>query len=153
MATNRAAQIFKTTQLLHIALGVPIAVFGTFVYFYLQQQGASPGEPDILFYMPFGFMIIAILAGRPLFYSTLKKAKGKPFEERLQVFMQAMILRNALFEASGLFAAVVALISGNATLLLLSAIVLVQFFILKPTAAKLKNDIDASDSELKTLNS
>jgi len=53
--------------------------------------------------------------------------------EKLMKYQTALLIRSGCFEMPGLFAAVAALMTGDNSFLLFTAIVITLFFILRPT--------------------
>jgi hypothetical protein len=152
MESSSPNQILKRIQVLHAAVAVPLVVFAGIVYYLNNaEQTELTEDMKIFVYLPLGFMVISILLARPLYYNLLKKSKGKPFIERLNALMVATLTRDAIFEAAGLFAGVSSMVTGNNTTLFLVPIVVLQFYINRPTLFKIENELSATKEELSSL--
>jgi divalent metal cation (Fe/Co/Zn/Cd) transporter len=144
-------ELLKLTTIIHAFLTVPIIVMGVWVYYHNTSNPLLIDNNPMLLYIPLGIMMVAIIAGRPLYNKILQQNKASTFERKMQAFMKATIARDAIFEAAGLIACTFAYLTGNNTLLLLIGIIVLQFYINRPSKEKIENDLRASKEELKTL--
>jgi divalent metal cation (Fe/Co/Zn/Cd) transporter len=144
-------EFFKLTSIIHIVIAIPMVLMAIGVYYYNTSNQLLIDDNPMLLYIPLGIMMVAIIAGRPLYNKILQQNKTSTFERKMQAFMKATIARDAIFEAAGLVACVFAYLTGNNTLLLLIAIIILQFYINRPSIEKIENDLRASKEELKAL--
>ena len=145
------SSIFRVTKLIHWLLLLPPITFGALV-FLLIQNGSIPKNNfyQEFIYIPMVLMIISILVGRFL-YTKLMSNAGKSVTQKLQTFMKATVVRNALFEMTGLATCLVAYFTGNGTILSLILIIALQFYTTKPSLQKLELEGVLSKEELKTI--
>lgn len=150
---NSPKSKFKTITIIHWAILAPMIMFGAFSYYKnLELPSGEMKGTDTIVYIPVILMFVAIYAGRFLYNNTLKQAEGKPFNDRLMTFTTATIIRDAIFEMAGIAAGVAAFVSGNNTILLLLPIIVLQFWINRPTHLKVETDLRATREEMSELN-
>ncbi|QSE96178.1 hypothetical protein [Fulvivirga lutea] len=144
--------LYKTAGLIHWALLIPMLFFSifTFINNVSGSQMKNSGL-DQLIYIPMLLIVVALTLGRFLYANTLSKAKGKSFYERMQAFMSAMIIRDAFFEVAGIAAAVVGFLTGNNLILLLIILIVIQFYLNRPTYLTIENDLKATRNEMEIL--
>ncbi|HNP18548.1 MAG TPA: hypothetical protein PKL31_08955 [Fulvivirga sp.] len=144
-------EIFRLTSLIHAFLAVPITVIGLLIYYNIVSNPAPLEDDPLFLYIPIGIMMVAILGARPIYNKIIASQLQSSFIVRMNAFLRATIIRDALFEAAGMAACVFAYLTGNNTLLLLIAIIVLQFFINRPSKQKIENDLRATKEELKEL--
>ncbi len=147
-----AKNTLKISRIIHWALLAAPVLLGIFVYLFIQNNAALGDESlQELIYLPLVFMLVSIVGGRFLFQKILGSVKDKGLEEKLQLFLKASIVRNALFEMTGLVTAVVAFLTGNSTILLLIPIIALQFITNRPSLQKVEIELMLSREEVDSL--
>lgn len=149
---NSPKSKFNTISIIHWAILVPMILFGAFSYYKnLELPSAAEVETNTIVYIPVILMFLAIYAGRFLYSNTIKQAEGKPFNDRLMTLTTATIIRDAIFEMAGIAAGVAAFVTGQNTILLLIPIIVLQFWINRPTLLKVETDLKATREEMAEL--
>ena len=144
---------FKTITLIHWVILIPMVLFGVFSYVKNTEMPIPKEEGlNVVIYLPMILMLVAILGGRALYINTIKQAEGKPFNQRLMTFTTATIIRDAIFEIVGIAAGVASFVTGNTVILLLIPIIILQFYMNRPTLLRVENDLSATREEMQELN-
>ncbi len=144
-------ELFRLTSLIHAFLAIPITVIGLLIYYNIISNPVLLENDPLFLYIPIGVMMLAIIGARPIYNKILEPHLKSSFSTRMQTFLRATIIRDAFFETAGLVTCVFAYLTGNDTLLLLIAIIVLQFFINRPSKHKIENDLRANKEELKEL--
>lgn len=149
---DSAKSILRVTKLIHWVLLLPPVMFGALVYL-LIQSGSIPTDSTSqeLTYIPLVLMIVAIISGRFLYTKIMATYTGKTLQQKLQLYMKATIVRDALFEMVGLVTCLVAYATGNSAIILLIVIIALQFSTNIPSAAKLEREGVLSREEIDQL--
>jgi hypothetical protein len=114
--------------------------------------GADPGLSLLLRYGLFALLPIGIGMGYFIFKQTLAPINASmTLKEKLFKYQTALLIRSACFELPGLMGSVAALITGDNSFLLFTAIVVVLFLMVRPTLYTLTSDLNLSASERSIL--
>jgi hypothetical protein len=133
-----------------------MASFGLIVL-YLNYTGSlvTEADPDLallLRYVLFALLPIGIGMGYFIFKQTLAPINASmTLKEKLFKYQTALLIRSACFELPGLMGSVAALITGDNSFLLFTAIVVVLFLLVRPTLYTLTSDLNLSASERSIL--
>lgn len=142
----------NTINLIYFALIFVMAGFAVFVYVWIFT-GQEMAPVDAAFESLLRILVIAMVpVGMGIGYVTFKASlKGitpdMPLSGKLQRYQQAVLVRCAGFEMPGMFASVVALITGNVSFLLFTAVIVVLFLLFRPTVNSITNDLQLSSRE------
>jgi hypothetical protein len=142
-------QYILRLQIIHGAQVMMITAFNVIAY---ASRPPMASDSQVLLYVVAGIVVAGTVASRLVFKSMVEKAnQEKTLDNKLTKYLTAFIVRLALLEAPGFFAAVVVLITGNPAALLGTAGVLILFFMLRPTPALLKSELTLSPDEQRRI--
>ena len=145
--------MLQVINIIHGALlFFPLVFAGVAVYINETSPMASD-DLSFLSYASIGLLIVAFPVSAILFKSTVKNSQieQKALPQKIATFQTAHLIRMAMFESAGLFAAVATLQTGNYYNLGVLLIVLIMFFFLRPTPAKIAMDLGLSTDEKQQL--
>lgn len=148
--------VLTALNLIYFSLVLVMASLGLIVL-YLNYTGnplaeTDPGFALLLRYVLFALLPIGMGMGYFIFKQTLKPINASmTLKEKLFKYQTALLIRSACFELPGLMGSVVALITGDNTFLLFTAIVVVLFLLARPTLYTLTSDLNLSASERSIL--
>jgi len=155
-ATPNFKALLTGLSLVYISLMVVMAIFGGIVY-YLNTSGSSQIPPDVNLASTMRYVLIIVspvaLAVGYFIYKKLLSAIGPTvvLREKLQRLQSVILIRSACFEVPGLLGAVSALITGDNSFLLFTAIILVFFLLLRPTVFSIAQDLGLTQQEKEML--
>jgi len=148
-------QYFKNLQILHGALLFGQLSFLGLAYFIHSMVG---GDENLFGFVFTAQLIVGILALSSLLITTqvtksqLQSIKQKTtLKEKLEGYRSALLLKYALLEGPSLFASVCLLLSGHIFFLAMAVLIIVVFFIQKPTKAKTIADLELSHKDQELL--
>lgn len=130
-----------------------ITMMGLFalVVLYITTSGDITTDPAmtlIFRYVLFALLPIGLGAGYFIFKQWMQAIKPNlSLREKLMKYQTAVLIRSGCFEMPGLFGAVAAMITGDISFLLFTAIVIVLFLLLRPTIYTITVDMGLSQKE------
>lgn len=148
-------KILTTLNLLYFSQVAVMVFFSIIVFYQITSSAYEAVQNDMLF---FQYVLFAITpAGLGAGYFIFKKLTGAvsvtlPLKEKLMKYQTALLIRSACFEVPGFFAAVVAFITGNASMLLFTAVIIMLFILFRPTPSSIVSDLSLSRKEADVLN-
>lgn len=138
---------FKSLATLHGAMVTGLTIFSTIVWVLLHfhlsgnsnHAGAgSSSYDDVFFYVALSLVAASVVASYTLFRTRVAQVREKPtLGAILADYRSAILLRNALLEAPGLFAVIAGLATQNERLLALSGFIILMFLVWWPTKSKI----------------
>jgi hypothetical protein len=134
-----------------------ISMMGLFalVVLYITTSGDITSDPEmtlLLRYVLFALLPIGLGVGYFVFKQLMQAIKPTlSLREKLMKYQTAVLIRSGCFEMPGLFGAVAALITGDLSFLLFTAIVIVLFWLLRPTIYTITTDMGLSQRERNIL--
>ena len=134
-----------------------ITMMGLFalVVLYITASGDITPDTDmtlLLRYVLFALLPIGLGAGYFIFKQWMQAIKPTlSLREKLMKYQTAVLIRLGCFEMPGLFGAVAAMITGDISFLLFTAIVIVLFLLLRPTIYTITMDMSLSQKERNIL--
>ncbi|MEO9485151.1 MAG: hypothetical protein ABJG47_16955 [Ekhidna sp.] len=136
-------------RIIHLALIGGIAFFSLVVAFLILGKETTSNEIELFNYFSPALFFIVIIIQAQMFKITIKPALEKeiPLSKKLATFQTANIIRMALLEGCGLFAAVVALLNNEILHLVTVALTLGLMFAKLPTPLLLETEIQLSRNE------
>lgn len=136
-------------RLIHFALMAGIGLFLLVVVFLIIGEKTSTSELALLNYISPGFFVVILILQGQMFKLSLKPALKPdiPLSSKLATFQTAHIIRMALLEGCGLFAAVSALLNAELLHLITVALVLGFMFTKTPTVLMLESVFGLSREE------
>jgi hypothetical protein len=147
--------VLTALNLIYFSLVSVMGSFG-FIVLYLNYSGSLTTQADpelalLLRYILFALLPLGIGTGYFIFKQTLVINSAMSLKEKLFKYQNASLIRSACFEVPGLMGSVAALITGDNSFLLFTAIVVVLFLLVRPTVYSLSSELNLSASERKTL--
>lgn len=142
-------QYLLQLQLIYGTQAMTLLVFGIVAYFISSSKESQTVQSEnILVYILAGIVIISLSAAHFVFNLLIRKIDNKiSLKSKLQKYQSAMLIRSAVLEFPGLFAGVVCILSGNLLPLMGVAIILIVFFLLRPSIGGIIQDLNLSTSE------
>ena len=142
----------KTMRIIFFALLAGQIIFMA-VAFFTVNNNPPQSQSDDLFNL-----IVPVAIGLGLFMSSLlfkqmlaKIKKDDSFEQKLEAYRSALIIRYALLEVPSIFSTVVYLFSGNIIFLAFSGVMILAFLINMPSRDKATQDLNLSSIEADKL--
>ncbi len=146
--------VLTAMNLIYFSLIMVMTMFGAIVFFLNASGGLTP-DPDLsntFRYLLFALLPIGLGAGYFIFKQWMKAINPSlSLREKLMKYQTAVLIRSGCFEMPGLVGAVAALITGDLSFLLFTAIVLVLFLILRPSIYTITTDLNLSQNERSIL--
>lgn len=143
-----------TLSIIHLGLTIGPIVFGVLCYRKIQTTIFSFSDTDNMFLIVVPvFALSCILVGSYIFSQSVKNIpRTGSLKQRLTQFQTASIINYALIEAASLFGIIAFIMTQNLVFLLLSAIILLYFFMLRPTKEKIARILNLKGSDRDRLN-
>ncbi len=143
-------------NMIYFSLVSIMTFFGLIVLLLNYTGGISTGmDKDfalMLRYILFALLPGGMAAGYFIFKQSLASVnQNLSLKEKLMKYQTALLIRSACLELPGLFGAVAALITGGNSFLLFTAIIIVLFFLFRPTVYSITNDLSLSQGERTAL--
>ena len=142
----------KTMRIIFFALLAGQIIFMA-VAFFTVNNNPPQSQSDDLFNI-----IVPVAIGLGLFMSSLlfkqmlaKIKKDDSFEQKLEAYRSALIIRYALLEGPSIFSTVVYLLSGNIIFLAFSGVMILAFLMNMPSRDKATQDLNLSSIEADKL--
>jgi len=145
------AQFFKQLDIIFFGLISGQLMF-FLVVFYMQFQGILTFTLDPAVKAMFSFAVVAVIGFIPLGYF-LYGAKCKQslnlntLDEKLILYRTATMLRLMLFESGGFISLIAYFLTGSNQYVVLLGIVLIAFFINKPSKHRAISDLQLNEQE------
>lgn len=130
-----------------------ITMMGLFalVVLYITASGDITPDPELTLifrYVLFALLPIGLGAGYYIFKQWMQAITPTlSLREKLMKYQTAILIRSGCFEMPGLFGAVAALITGDISFLLFTAIVIVLFLLLRPSIYTITTDMNLTQRE------
>lgn len=146
---STSKQYLFQLQLIYSAQAMTLFVFGIVAYFIATSTESESIQPEnILIYILAGIVIFSLSAAHFVFNVLIRKIdQNLSLKPKLQKYQSAILIRSAVLEFPGLFAGVVCILSGNPLPLMGVAIILVVFFLLRPSTRGIIQDLNLSTQE------
>ncbi len=146
--------MLATLNMIYFSLVSILVMFGAIV-FYLSTSGSITPDPEfaqVLRYVLIMVLPIGLGAGYFIFKKQMEAIDSTlTLHEKLMKYQTAVLVRSGCFEMPGLLAAVAALITGDISLLLFTAIVVVIFLMVRPSVYTITTDLNLSQTERSML--
>ena len=137
-------------NLIYLSLISMMGMFGAIVFF-LNYAGGISTNPEmsmLLRYVLFGLLPIGLGAGYFIFRQWMNMINPSlPLREKLIKYQTAVLIRSACFEMPGLMGAVAAMLTGDNSFLLFTAMVIVLFLLVRPTVYTIASDLNLSPGD------
>jgi len=145
-----SSSVLTALNMIYFSLISVMTMFGAIVFF-LNVAGDITPDPAfalILRYILFALLPAGLGAGYIIFKQWMQAINPSlSLRARLMKYQTAILIRSGCFEMPGLFAAVAALITGDNSFLLFTAIVIMLFLILRPTIYTICTDLTLSQKD------
>ncbi len=142
--------VLSALNIIYLSLMMMMIMFGAVVFF-LNTSGGIGHDAELtllLRYVLCGLLPIGLGAGYFIFKQFINSINPSiSLREKLMKYQTAVLIRSACFEMPGLVGAVAALITGDNSFLLFTAIVIVLFLILRPSAYTITSDLNLTQDE------
>jgi len=147
---------FRSLQIVYYAL-IAGQVFFCAVSYFLNQTGkmdtGMKDRRDIFLVIVPLFVIGGFLSSRFIFKTRLTAIKNQDnLIAKMTDYRGALIIKYALLEGPSFFAIVVFLLTGDYLFLGLSGLIIVYFFLIRPTPETAVNDLELSIMEVQLIN-
>jgi len=143
------AGFIKSMSIIHAALlaGQLLFIITAFGISSKVHFTVSDTEDVFIFIVPL-LAIAGFMGGYILFKRKLKELQAKnSLGEKMVAYQTALIIRFALLEGPSLFGIVAFMQTGNLFFLVISALLMLYFFSLRPTRDKMEIDLDLGFTE------
>lgn len=130
-----------------------ISMMGMFavVVLFINTSADITSDPQLTLifrYVLFALLPIGLGAGYFIFKQWMKAIPPSlSLREKLMKYQTAVLIRSGCFEMPGLFGAVAALITGDDSFILFTAIVIILFLLLRPSIYIITQDMNLSQQE------
>ncbi len=144
----------KTLSILHMSLIMGPILFGTVIYFQTQNASLNFSDTDDIYLIIVPIVAVScIFLGNFIFKQSIRNIpKTIGLRQKLARFQTASIIKYALAEAPALFGVVAFMITGNMAYLTISVVLILYFFMLKPTKEKIERYLDLKGDEKSQFN-
>jgi len=148
--------VLTALTMIYFSLVMVVTAFGLVVLF-LNYSGGISGNKDVEFAQLFRYVLFAVLplglmTGYFVFKRTIATISSTAsLKEKLMKYQQALLFRSACFELPGLLGSVAALLTGDNSFLLFTALVVIMFFLVRPTVYSITTDLTLSSQERDNL--
>lgn len=136
-------------RLIYGAQAFFMLAFGA-VAFVLSQstQHAEDSFANLLIYALVAAVIASLTGAHFIFNFIIQRVdKALPLKSKLQKYLSAVLIRSALLEFPGLFASVVCILTGSLLPLMVVLLILIVFFLLRPSTSQIIQDLSLSHEE------
>ncbi|WP_420602624.1 hypothetical protein [Flagellimonas sp.] len=147
-------RFIRTLSIIHLGLIAGPLVFGLIVYFNSQSTHINFSNTDDMFLIVIPiFALSSIFLGNFIFGQSIKNiARTSSLRQKLVRFQTASIIRYALVEAAAFFGIIAYYMTGNLVFMLISAILILYFFMLRPTREKIIRTLNLTGSDKAAFN-
>lgn len=149
MSVTTPKSMLRTISIIHIALIMGVISFTAILVLPFESfEGEFVSEEsNIMLIINSIQAMFAYLVGNMLFRMQINKASEKPLKEKLMAYQTGLIIRMALLEGTALTSAVFYSNTNNPVFLVISGLVMVYFFLLRPTHSKIEYELNLSNEE------
>ncbi len=148
---NNPKLALKTLKVLHSAFCLSILVFSVVVYFVTDDHSFFNTEGMNALY--YGIPILAVLliyGSKGVYANALSKIPNDmPLEQKISNYSTANIIRYAMIEGPAFLCVAVSFMSGSLLFLIIALCILLYLYSIKPTKAKLIEDLNLNFEERK----
>ncbi len=152
MNQSTSKSVVNALTMIYFSLVMVMAAFGLIVL-YLNYTGgistdADPAFAQLLRYILFAVLPIGLLSGYFIFKKIIATIPSTTsLKGKLGYYQNAVLIRSACFELPGIVGGVAALITGDNSFLLFTALVVVMFFLVRPTVYTITADLNLTSQE------
>ena len=147
METFNPKEHFKVTLMLFTAMLGGIFIFAM-VALYLNYGKVEPEQDITLFLIiAIALAVNAVFAGDLVAKKIVNKALNGTFQEKMDAYRSATIVKLALLEGTALFSIVTYLITANLMLLIVAALMAVIFRYHRPTPVRVAKTMQLKKEE------
>ncbi|HBF87278.1 MAG TPA: hypothetical protein DDX39_01455 [Bacteroidales bacterium] len=150
----KSKEYFKSLSILWAALVAGQIFFAAIVY-YLHKSGNFAVDENLnrIFLVIVPAFVVVGIAGNILFFKAkLKQLKfKKDLSYKMEQYRVALLVSYALIEGPSILGIVAFLLTGNIVFLSLSILIILLFFVNKPSKYKFSLDLELSGDEKKLI--
>lgn len=143
----------KTIKIIHLTI-VSSTFFMSVIFNFMFSSSffIFDDTSNIMYYILPLATLFGISAGNFLYKTVISKATNKnTLDGKLQVFLQASIVKYALLEGIALLSLFASFISNNSLYILFAIGIAIYIFTLKPTKEKIIRDLKLNSEERKEI--
>lgn len=136
-------QYFLTLNITYYMQAFAVVAFSAIVALLLFVNKTEPsGDNNTWVYLVSIVLIAGLVMGFFVFRFLLKRIKQEMrLQDKMPRYARALLVRSSLIEIPGLLAAIAAFITANLNFLVISLLVFVVFIALRPTKARIAEDL------------
>ena len=144
-------EYFRTLNLIYYGQLSAMILLASMAYYLIQQGNVGPENNDLAISFQKIIMIVIPLslgAGYILFRILLRSLKPEmPLIYKMKKYFSANLIRSAFLEIPGLFVSVVAILTAHTFFLLIVPLILILFFLFRPTRSVIAQELGLSTEE------
>lgn len=142
-------QYLSQLRMIYSAQAMALFIFGLVAYFISQSEAPETLESEnFLIYILAGILIVALSAAHFVFNILIRKIdKQLGLKTKLEKYQVAILIRSALLEVPGFVASVICILTGSLLPLMGVAVVLIIFFLLRPSVNGIVQDLNLTIQE------
>ena len=140
-------------SIIHMALfSGQLILLAVMLYLKASYTVSLDIQDDIYIFLVLGLAVASYMLGNYLYKARISSIiPSESFEVKLNSFRSAAILRMALIEAATLFAIIAYFFNGNFLFILVAFIMLIYFFMIKPSRPIIQQEAKLNAAESKQL--
>ena len=140
------AKYLKINTVIHLALISGVTLFSVIAFALIENRELRWNDTDDIFFFIVPIAAISgIILGNILYKKGLESLVDKnSLKEKLTGFQTVLIIKYALLEGPSLIGVVAFFSTGNLLYLLISGVLIIYFFLQRPSKEKIMNDLDLS---------
>ena len=148
-------EYFKLLSIIHLALTMGLVLFGLVVSFFIadfQHPDNTSELAGIIVYLVPALCIVGLVASNVVSKNKVNQLKANSdLSAKLMGFREAMIIRFALLEGSGLFALATIFITNDINYLIYAGVMVILMLAKRPTLRSLIAELELDQQEIAFL--
>lgn len=151
----RTSEFFRNISIIYWIQAVGLVLFTTVIYFLVDKNGAALNNrlPHYLPEVGIGLLvIISLIMGQYIYNKYLEKPNpSDSLKSKLETYRIALIIKSAMLEFAGLTSGIIFYLNGRLIYLFFIVFLLIIFFLFRPTAMQIVNDLKLNEKEIGML--
>lgn len=149
---NTVQEYFQALSILHASLMLGQILIAGIIYFFANAEkepvSGTQATGQGWVYLVGGLTIVGVLANAQLFNTRIRLLKeGNNLNTKLAGYRSALVTRYAILEFPSLIAIIAYYLTNNLLLLIFTGLIILLFFIYRPTKERLIADLELSPEE------
>lgn len=144
-------EYFRTLNLIYFGQLSAMVIFALVAYYLIQQGNVGPENNELAISFQKIVMVViplSLAGGYILFRMLIKSVKPEmPLVHKMKKYFSANLIRSAFLEIPGLFVSVAAIITAHTLFLMIVPLVLIVFFLFRPTRSVIAQELNLSAEE------